>query len=158
LVYAKQFAEELYDLAEANNHLFYKGIANYIIGYIGLKEGDNSNLQNNLKKIEEAAVYFIEVNDYAGAGMCFNRIGTIYEKQVKNVASACLFYREAIENYNKAILYTHPLRVTPWSKPEILIEKIIELRDLIDVIVADIEEIDIKDKIIKDLKSIHYNF
>ena len=157
-VYAKQFAEELYLLAEKNHHLFYKGIANYIIGYIGLKDGDNLQLESNLRKIEEAAVNFIEVNDFAGAGMCFNKIGSIYEKQLNNIGSACLFYREAIENYNKAIIYTHPLRVTPWSKPEILIEKIIELRDFVEVMITNIEDLQIKQKVIEDLKSIQYNF
>ncbi|MFW9952766.1 MAG: hypothetical protein ACFFKA_21810 [Candidatus Thorarchaeota archaeon] len=158
LVYARQFAEDLFLLATKRNHLFYQGVANYIIGYIGLKEGDNSQLEINLKKIEEAAVNFIDVSDFAGAGMCFNKIGSIYEKQLKNIGSACLFYREAIENYNKAILYTHPLRVTPWSKPEILVEKIIELKDFIDVMIPDIEDLEIKQKIIEDLKLIQYNF
>ncbi len=158
IVYAKRFSEELYNLANKSDNRFYKGVANYIIGYIGLKEGGDYNIQNNLKKIEEAAVDFIDVNDFAGAGMCFNKIGTIYEKQVKNIGSACLFYREAIENYNKAILHTHPLRVTPWSKPEILIEKIIELRDFIEVMISDIEDINIKEKVINDLKYIQYNF
>jgi hypothetical protein len=123
-----------------------------------LKEGDNLQLESNLRKIEEAAVNFIEVSDFAGAGMCFNKIGSIYEKQLNNIGSACLFYREAIENYNKAILYTHPLRVTPWSKPEILIEKIIELRDFVEVMITNIEDLQIKQKVIKDLKSIQYNF
>jgi len=50
------------------------------------------------------------------------------------------------------------LRITPWSKPEVLIEKIIELRDIIDVLLPDIENSEIKKKVVNDLKSIRYNF
>jgi len=158
LVLAREFAEELYKLAEINNQTFYQGIANYIIGYIILKEKDLDVIEFGLKKIEDAAIEFIEVKDFAGAGMAFNKIGLVYEKKIKNIGSACLFYREAIENYNNGLTYSHPLRITPWSKPEILVDKIIELRDLIDVLLPDIEDLDTKQKIINDLKSIQYNF
>ena len=156
--YARDFAEELYEIANKYGALFYKGVANYILGYILLKENNPDLIEFALKKIEEAAVDFSRVNDYAGAGMCFNKIGTTFEKIVKNFGSACLYYREAIENYNKAIKYSHPLRITPWSKPEILIERIIELRDLIDVLLPEVENFDIRKKVIRDMKSIQYNF
>lgn len=158
LVLAREFAEELYKLAEINNQTFYQGIANYVIGYILLKERDLDALEFGLKKIEDAAIEFIDVKDFAGAGMAFNKIGSVYEKKIKNIGSACLFYREAIENYNNGLIYSHPLRITPWSKPEILADKIIELRDFIEVLLPDIEDLDTKRKIIKDLKSIKYNF
>jgi len=158
LVLAREFAEELYKLAEKNNQTFYQGIANYIIGYIILKEKDLDVIEFGLKKIEDAAIEFIEVKDFAGAGMAFNKIGLVYEKKIKNIGSACLFYREAIENYNNGLTYSHPLRITPWSKPEILVDKIIELRDFIEVLLPDIENSEIKTKVAKDLKAIHYNF
>ncbi|MFX0076129.1 MAG: hypothetical protein ACFE96_11850 [Candidatus Hermodarchaeota archaeon] len=158
LVIAREFADELYKFADFNNQTFYKGIANIIIGNIIVREGDIDTLEYGLKKIEEAAVEFIKVKDFAGAGMAFNKIGFSYEKKIKNIGTACLFYREAIENYNNGLIHSHPLRITPWSKPEVLIEKITELRETIDVLLPDIESPDIKMKIIKDLKSIRYNF
>ena len=158
LVLARDFAEELFKFAENNDNTFYKGIANYIIGYVVVKEGGQEVLEFGLKKIEEAAVEFFKVKDFAGAGMAFSRIGLIYEKKIKNIGQACLFYREALENYNNGLNYSHPLRITPWSKPEVLVEKIIELRDMMDVLLPDIEDSEIKTKIVNDLKGIHYNF
>ncbi|NVM17535.1 MAG: hypothetical protein HWN80_07450 [Candidatus Lokiarchaeota archaeon] len=158
LVIAREFADELFKLAEFNNQIFYKGIANYIIGYIIIREGDIDALEYGLKKIEEAAIDFINVQDFAGAGMAFNKIGLSYEKKIKNIGTACLFYREALENYNNGLTYSHPLRITPWSKPEVLIEKIRDLREIIDVLLPDIESSDIKKKIVDDMKSIRYNF
>jgi hypothetical protein len=157
-VLAREFAEELYKLAELNNQTFYQGIANYIIGYILLKERDLDVLEFGLKKIEDAAIEFIEVKDFAGAGMAFDKIGSVYEKKIKNIGQSCLFYREAIENYNNGLIYSHPLRITPWSKPEVLVDKIIGLRDVIEFLLPDIEDLDTKKKIIKDLKFIQYNF
>ena len=158
LVLARDFAEELFKFAENNDNTFYKGIANYIIGYVVVKEGGQEVLEFGLKKIEEAAVEFFKVKDFAGAGMAFSRIGLIYEKKIKNIGQACLFYREALENYNNGLNYSHPLRITPWSKPEVLVEKIIELRDMMDVLLPDIEDSEIKTKIVNDLKGIRYNF
>ncbi|MFX0010829.1 MAG: hypothetical protein ACFE9R_10970, partial [Candidatus Hermodarchaeota archaeon] len=158
LVIAREFADELFKLAEYYNQIFYRGIANYIIGYIIVREGDLDTLEYGLKKIEEAAVDFIKVKDYAGAGMAFSKIGLSYEKKIKNIGTACLFYREAIENYNNGLLHSYPLRITPWSKPDVLIDKIGELRDIIDVLLPEIESIEIKKKIVKDLKSIRFNF
>ena len=158
LVLAQEFAEELFKVAENNNQTFYKGIANYIIGYIVVKEDELDVLEFGLKKIEEAAVEFIKVKDFAGAGLAFFKIAFYYEKKIKSIGQACLFYREAIENYNNSLIYSHPLRITPWSKPEVLIEKIIELRETIDVLLPDIENSDIKTKVVNDLKDIHYNF
>jgi proteasome lid subunit RPN8/RPN11 len=158
LVIAREFADELFKVAEFNNQIFYRGIASYIIGYIIVREGDIDALEYGLKKIEEAAVDFIKVQDYAGAGMAFNKIGLSYEKKIKNIGQACLFYREAVENYNNGLVYSHPLRITSWSKPEVLIEKIIELRDIIDVLLPEIENSEIKKKVVHDLKSIRFNF
>ncbi len=158
LVLAREFAEELFKVAENNNQTFYKGIANYIIGYIVVKEEELDVIEFGLKKIEEAAVEFIKVKDFAGAGMAFNRIGLIYEKKIKSIGQACLFYREAIDNFNNGLNYSHPLRITPWSKPEVLIEKIVDLRDLVDVLLPDIENTEIKTKVVNDLKDIRYNF
>ncbi|MCK4382261.1 MAG: hypothetical protein KAW66_03110, partial [Candidatus Lokiarchaeota archaeon] len=158
LVIAREFADELFKVAEFNNQIFYKGIANIIIGNTIVREGDLDTLEDGLKKIEEAAIEFIKVKDFAGAGRAFDKIGFSYEKKIKQIGTACLFYREAIENYNNGLIYSHPLRITPWSKPEVLIEKIEELRETIEVLLSDIENSEIKKKVVNDLKSIHYNF
>ncbi len=158
LVLAEEFADELFELSKQNDELFYLGVASYIIGYISLKKGDKEVLKDALKKIENSAIYFGKVMDYAGAGMSYNKIATMYQTRLKNYDSACLFYKEAIENYNKAIIHSHPLRKSLWSKPELLSEKIIELRDLVDELIPNVENSEIKEKIINDLKFIRYNY
>jgi len=156
-VLAREFTEDLYDLADQHDNMFYKAVSNYMDGYILLKEGDNNKLKDALNKIRDSAILFERERDYAGAGMGFNRIGTIYQARLENFDSACLFYREAIENYNKAIVHSHPLRKSFWSMPESLQEKILELRDLIDELMNKLNP-SIRRKIIKDLQSIKYNF
>jgi len=157
-VLAEEFAQDLLELSEDQDNGFYQAVANYIIGYTLLKKGENSLLKTALNKIRDAAILFENVGDFAGAGMCFNKIGTIYQMRLENFDSACLFYREAIENYNKAIVNSHPLRKSLWSKPELLKEKVIELKDLIDEILPNIVNESIKNKIVQDLDSIDYNF
>jgi len=158
LVLAGEFAEELYNLANKRDNLFYTGVANYISGYLFLKKGEKDVLKKGLNSIRDAAILFEKVKDYAGAGMSFNKIGTIYQTRLENYDSACLFYREAIENYNKAIVLSHPLRKSLWSKPELLREKIIELRDLVEELLPNIQNLEIRKKTINDLKAIKYNF
>ena len=65
-------------------------------GYLLLKEGDNAFLKTALNKIRDSAMLFEKERDYAGAGMGFNKIGTVYQTRLENFDSACLFYREAI--------------------------------------------------------------
>jgi proteasome lid subunit RPN8/RPN11 len=158
LIFAGEFAEDLIKLSKKFKNLFYKGVANYILGYILLKKGENDVLEEGLNKIQEAAVAFENEGDYTGAGMCFNKIGNIYHSRLNILENACLFYRAAIENYNKAILKIHPLRTSFWNKPELLIQKIIELRDIVDELVPNLENSEIKNRIIKDLRNIRYNF
>ena len=90
--------------------------------------------------------------------MCFNKIGNIYQSRLNLVENACLFYRAAVENYNQAIVKMHPLRTSFWNKPELLIEKIIELKDIIEELLPNLENIKIKNKIIDDLQNLGYNF
>lgn len=158
LVLARDFAGELYDFSEKHDNRFYLGVASYIIGYLSLKTGDREILKDALKKIENSAIYFEKEKDYAGAGMSYNKIATIYQTRLKNYDSSCLFYKEAIENFNKALIQSHPLRKSLWSKPELLTEKIIELRDLVDELLPYVEHSKIREKVINDLKSINYNF
>jgi len=156
-VLAQEFTEDLFELAENYDNRFYKGVANYMEGYLLLKEGDNTLLKTALNKIRDSAMLFEKERDYAGAGMGFNKIGTIYQTRLDNFDSACLFYREAIENYNKAVVYSHPLRKSFWSMPESLQEKILELKDLIGELIDKINP-SIRKKILQDLQSIQYNF
>jgi len=158
LIFAGEFAEDLFKLSKKHKNLFYRGVANYILGYILLKKGENDVLEEGLNNIQDAAVDFENEGDYAGAGMCFNKIGNIYQSRLNILENACLFYRAAIENYNKAILKMHPLRTSFWNKPELLIQKIIELRDIAEEILPNLDNIEIKNKIINDLRNLRYNF
>ncbi|MHA1933442.1 MAG: hypothetical protein ACW96X_12935, partial [Promethearchaeota archaeon] len=158
LVFAGEFANDLYKLAKKQKNLFYIGVANYILGYLLLKKGEKNVLEEGLNKIQDAAVDFEKEGDYAGAGMCFNKIGSIYHTRLHKLDNACLFYRAAIENFNNAILKMHPLRTSFWNKPELLIRKIIELRDIIEELLPKIEESELKNKIMKDLGNLQYNF
>ncbi len=158
LIFSGEFAEDLIKLSKKIKNYFYRGVANYILGYILLKKGENDVLEEGLNKIQEAAVDFENEGDYAGAGMCFNKIGNIYQSRLNRLENACLFYRAAIENYNMAIQKIHPLRTSFWNKPELLIQKIIELRDIVEELIPKLENVEIKDKIIKDLRNLRYNF
>ncbi|MFX0154175.1 MAG: hypothetical protein ACFE9Q_06580 [Candidatus Hodarchaeota archaeon] len=158
LIFAEEFTDELYKLAKKQNRSFYLGIAHYIKGYLLLKEADNEVLEEALNKIQDAAIIFEKEEDFAGAGMCFNKIGTIYQSRLNKLENACLFYRAAIENFNKAILKTHPLRTSFWNKAELLVQKVMELRDIVEDLLPNLENIELKNKIVYDLKNIHYNF
>ena len=158
MVLAEEFAQDLLNLSKEKDNIFYQAVATYILGHVMLKKGDNSMLKSALNMVRDAAILFEKVGDFAGAGMCFNRIGTIYQMRLENFDSAALFLREAVENYNKAIVSSHPLRKSLWSKPELLKEKVIELKDLIEEILPSILNESIKAKIMNDLNSIQYNF
>ena len=158
LIFAEEFANNLYKLAKDHDQIFYLGSANYILGYLLLKKGEKNVLEDALNKIQDAAINFERVEDFAGAGMCFNKIGTIYHSRLNKIENACLFYRAAIENYNKAIIKIHPLRTSFWNKPELLIQKIVELRDIINDLMPNLSNSELKDNIMKDLKSFQYNF
>ena len=158
LIFAGEFGEDLFKLSKKHKNLFYRGVSNYILGYVLLKRGENDILEEGLNKIQEAAVDFENEGDYAGAGMCFNKIGNIYQSRLSKLENACLFYRAAIENYNKAIVKMHPLRTSFWNKPELLIEKIVELRDIVEELLPNLGNVEIKNKIINDLKNLRYNF
>ncbi len=158
LVFAKEFTEDLQKLAKKQKNLFYIGVTNYTLGYLLLKKGENEVLEEALNKIQSAAVNFENEGDYAGAGMCFNKIGTIYQSRLNKLENACLFYKAAIENFNKAILKGHPLRTSFWNKYNRLISKIVELRDIIEELIPNLKNIKLKNKILGDLKNLHYNF
>ncbi len=158
LIFADEFTDELHKLAKKQNQSFYLGIVYYTKGYLLLKKGDNEVLEEALNKIQDAAVNFEKEGDFAGAGMCFNKIGSIYQTRLNKLENACLFYRAAIENFNKAILKMHPLRTDFWNKPELLIQKVVELRDIVEEMLPNLENNNLKKKIIKDLKNLNYNF
>ncbi|MFX1572088.1 MAG: hypothetical protein ACFFB0_05025 [Promethearchaeota archaeon] len=158
LVFAKEFSEDLQKLAKKQKHLFYIGVTNYTLGYLLLKKGENEVLEEALNKIQNAAVDFENEGDFAGAGMCFNKIGTIYQSRLNKLENSCLFYKAAIENFNKAIIKSHPLRTSFWNKRDRLISKIVELRDIIEELIPNLKNIELKKKILRDLKNLHYNF
>ncbi|MFX1239512.1 MAG: hypothetical protein ACFE8P_17555 [Promethearchaeota archaeon] len=155
---AEDFAEELYDLSVKRDHLFYRGIANYLIGSLMLKKKNQMLLEDALIKIQDAAIDYGKVGDFAGAGLCFNKIGIIYQTRLNQPYNAALHYEEAIRNLNKAILKGHPLRKSLWSKPESLSQKILEIKDIVEELISKIEDLEEKEKIKKDLNSIQFNF
>ncbi|MEE9377572.1 MAG: hypothetical protein V3V33_06005 [Candidatus Lokiarchaeia archaeon] len=158
LIFAGEFSDELFNLAKKQNHFFYLGVSHYIRGYLLLKKGDNDVLESALKKIQEAAINFEKEGDYAGAGMCFNKIGSIYQSRLNKLENTCLFYRAAIENFNKALLRMYPLRTDFWNKPNLIIQKIVELRDIVEELLPNLENLELKNRIENDLKSLNYNF
>jgi proteasome lid subunit RPN8/RPN11 len=157
-VLAKDFSEELYKLSEKYNNLFYRAEANYLIGYLALKEGEKEDLESALKKVQKASIDYEKAGDFAGAGKCYHRIGTIYHSRLNKLFNACLFYEQAIRSFNEALLKGHPLRTSIWSKSELLSEKIIELRDVVEELIPKIENPEEKKKIREDLNSIRLNF
>ena len=154
----EEFVDELYNLANSKKNLFYRGKGNFLKGYLLLKKGDDAALKEALKNIQNGAVDYVKEQDFAGAGMCFHKIGTIYHLRLEDLESGCLFYREAVENYNNALISQHPLRTSLWSKQESLIPKIIEIRDLLEELLPKLENVKLKDRIQNDLKFIEYNF
>ncbi len=156
-VLAKEFNEELYDLAEQNRMNYFLGEAYYLKGYLDMKQSDGLSLEENLKNMEKAAIIFTKEEDFAGAGTTFHKIGTVFQNKLNRIDDACLFYREAIENYNQAILKTHPLRKSLWNT-EFLIQKINELKDLVEDLLPRLQNRDLSTKIKEDLRKITYNF
>jgi len=155
---AEEFAEDLYDLALKQDTVFYKAESNYLIGFLGLKKNDSDILEYSLKKIQEASIDYEKAEDFAGAGKCYYKIGMIYQSRLNETFNACLFYVEAIKNHNKAILKGHPLRKSLWSKPELLFQRILELKENVEELVPSIENSNEREKINVDLNSINLNF
>ncbi|MFO7795346.1 MAG: hypothetical protein ACQERB_10660 [Promethearchaeati archaeon] len=158
LILAEEFAEKLKVLAKKENSLFYQGEGDYLLGYLLLKRGENSVLEEALNKIENAATLFVSVEDYVGAAQCFHKIGTIYQSRLNLLENSCLFYREAIENYNMALIKNHPLRKSLWTKTDVLVQKITDLRNILEELLPNLEDKDIQNKIREDLDSINFNF
>ncbi|MEJ2251881.1 MAG: hypothetical protein P8Y97_19760 [Candidatus Lokiarchaeota archaeon] len=158
LVLAEEFSDKLFNLAEQLNNLFYMGEAHYLSGFTKIKQDNQDQLMEALGKIRDAAVIFVNVEDYVGAATCFQRIANIYQYKLNMIDTAVLFYTAAIENYNNGFKKSYPLRKSLWGKPEVLKQKIIELRDLVEELLPLIENRKIKKKVIKDLRAISYNF
>jgi proteasome lid subunit RPN8/RPN11 len=157
-VLAEEFAEELYNISVKRDHLFYKGQANYLIGYLMTKKEDGGLFEEALKKIQQASIDYENADDFAGAGLCYNKIGTIYQSRLNQTYNAALFYEQAIRSLNEAILRGHPLRKSLWSKPESLSQKILEIKDIVEELISRIENPEEQEKIKKDLNSIQLNF
>ena len=155
---ADEFAEELYKLANKNKNLFYRAEGNYLKGYIMSKSGEEKILEEALKKIQDATIDYEKSGDFAGAGVCYNKIGTIYQSRLNHPYNAALFYEQAIRSLNEAIVKGHPLRKSLWSKPESLSKKIIEIKDIVEDLISRLENTKEKEKIWKDLNSISFNF
>ncbi|TXT65091.1 MAG: hypothetical protein BAJALOKI1v1_470013 [Promethearchaeota archaeon] len=158
LILAEEFVSKLLKLATKEEEQFYIGEANYLEGYILLKKELTDNVREALKKIQNAAVIFEKVEDFVGSAICFHKIGTIYQSRLEILENSCLFYKEAIKNYNSAIIKSHPLRKAMWSKPEILVQKILDLKEIIEELLPKLTDYDVKRNIKSELESINYNF
>ncbi len=158
LILAQEFTEKLLRLAKKENQPFYEGEANYLRGYILLKQDQNENIQEALIIIQNAAVIFEDAEDYVGAALCFHKIGTIYQSPLEKFENCCLFYEEAIENYNKAIIKSHPLRKTMWTKPDRLVQKILDLKEKIEKLLPKVKDLHIKNMVKENLENLDYNF
>ena len=123
-----------------------------------LKKGDDQLLEDALKRIQQASIDYEKAGDYAGAGVCYNKIGTIYQSRLNQTFNAALFYTQAIKSLNEAILRGHPLRKVLWSKPESLSKKILEIKDIVEELISRIQNPDDREKIKNDLNSIELNF
>ncbi|MFX1453214.1 MAG: hypothetical protein ACFFCM_20440, partial [Promethearchaeota archaeon] len=156
-VLAKKYADELYNLSEKYNSLFYRAEANYLDGYLSLKDAQIEELESALKKVQKASINYENAGDYAGAGKCYHKIGTIYQFRLNKPFNACLFYEQAIRSFNEGLHKGHPLRTSIWSKSELLSQKIIELRDLVEELIPKIENSEERKKIQDDLNSINAN-
>jgi proteasome lid subunit RPN8/RPN11 len=155
---AEEFSHELFKLAKKHNNLFYKAEGNYLIGYNLLKKGEDKLLEIALKNIQQASIDYENAGDFAGAGVCYNKIGTIYQSRLNHPYNAALFYEQAIRSLNNAIIKGHPLRKALWSKPESLSKKILEIKDIVEELLSRIDNPKEKEKIIKELASIKFNF
>jgi proteasome lid subunit RPN8/RPN11 len=157
-VFAKECIEELYDLSKKYNSLFYSAEANYLSGYVLLKEGNNEFLETALKKVQQSSIDYEKIEDFAGAGKSYHQIGLIYQSRLNKPYNACLFYNQAIKCYNEAILKAYVLRKSAWAKPESLTQKILELKDIVEELIPKIDNIEEKQKILNDLNSLKFNF
>ncbi len=156
-VFAQEFVEELYKLANNRENLFYKAEAIYMKGYLLLKDASDDKLEAALTKIQDSTIVYEKAGDFAGAGKAYNRIGSTYQSRLNQLFSACLFYLQAVKSYKRAIQKGYPLRKSVWSKPEALSQKILELKDTIEEILPNLEKMEEKEKISTDLKSITFN-
>jgi len=156
--FAEEFAENLYNLASEKDHTFYKAEGNYLMGYLLLKKASNDSLEYQLKMIQEASIDYEKAGDYAGAGRAYYKIGTIYHSRLNQQFQACLFYTQAIKSYNEAILRHHHLRKSLWAKAEVLTQKITEIRDTTEELMASIQDLEERSKIESELRTIKYHF
>ncbi|TFG01276.1 MAG: hypothetical protein EU542_07200 [Promethearchaeota archaeon] len=156
-VLAEEFIKDLFDLAQKYDHLFYEAEANYLNGYSSLKKGEPENLEQPLKKIQEASITFERVGDFAGAGKCYHKIGMVYQTRLNKPFNACLFYNQAIKSYKQALVKGNPLRKELWNKPEVLSKKIIDIKDTVEELISNIENLDERRKIRSDLDSFELN-
>lgn len=158
-VLAEEFREKLYNISNNKENYFYRGDAHYLKGYLKLKQAKNkSEMEEVLGDFQKGAVDYLEVNDYAGAGRCFHKMGSICHLNLQLVDNACLFYTEAIKYYNEGIISNHPLRKSFWNTSEALIQTIHELRDTVNVLVSSIQDSEVLSKVKQSLSSIQYNF
>ena len=64
---------------------------------------------------------------------------------------------QAIKSYNDALINSHPLRKSLWSRAESLTQKILELKDVVQDIANNLEDPQERKKIEDELNAINFN-
>ncbi|MHA1870287.1 MAG: hypothetical protein ACTSXF_05005 [Promethearchaeota archaeon] len=143
-----EYSDKLKQKAEEIGDLFFMGNADYYKAVI-LKKKDHLN--DALKTFENSITLFEKDMDFAGAGRSNKEIGDIYLSQ-QEPDKAALFYTEAIKEYEKALKRFHPKRNEPWSLSGSLNREINELKNKIRSLMDKITNIQIKNRIINELR------
>ncbi|MFO8017946.1 MAG: hypothetical protein R6U96_04880 [Promethearchaeia archaeon] len=158
-VLANEFIEKLHTISSDQENFFYRGDAHYLQGYLKLKQSETKEEKKKvLEDFQKGAVNYLKVNDYAGAGRCFHKMGRVCHLNLNLIDNACLFYTEAIRYYNEGITRNHPLRKSFWNTSEALIQTITEIKDIVEDLLPSISESNVLKKVKEGLTSIRYNF
>lgn len=147
---AIEFSEKLKVKAEELGDMFQMGNADYLKGKVLLNKNET---QDALASFQNAAIFYEKVQDYAGVGKINELIGSIY-KSGGNMESYALFTTEAVANYNKATEIFHRKRRSAWALKANLKNLIADLKQEIISSLSQIDDENVKNKIIKDLDEI----
>ena len=145
-----KYCQQLKTQAEKHGNLYYMANADFFVGNITLRKGDN---QKGLEVLQNAAILFEKAEDFAGVGQINYQIGHTYQEE-QDFESACRFYLEAIKSYRSAIHKFHPQRKSFWSLPMNLEKTIQDLKNQINKLLGNIQATQVREKIKLDLEKV----
>lgn len=134
---AYQMLTQLDDELEDDSDPFYIGKAYYWKATLVERTKFNPNPQiNDIKTVllmyQVASANFEKTEDFAGAGLCLDRIGVIYQNALQDHKMARAFYTEAVKLYAKAMENAHPLRANEeWCASDSLTHRIKQLNGIL---------------------------